>query len=79
MKQLLRRNLIPKLSRPMATDRRAVTRRASIVAGFLTLCMLGLGYKAHAIGVAQHETYADLGNRQQLRSFKLDASRGEIL
>jgi len=79
VKQLLRRNLIPKLSRPMATDRHAVTRRASIVAGFLTLCMLGLGYKAHAIGVTQHETYADLGNRQQLRSFKLDASRGEIL
>ncbi len=79
MKHLLRRNLLPRLSRPMATDRRAVTRRATVVAGLLTACMAGLGYKAHAIGVTQHETYADLGHRQQLRSFKLDASRGEIL
>ncbi len=79
MKHPLRRNFLPRISKPMATDRRAVSRRATVVAGLLTLCMAGLGYKAHAIGVGQHDTYADLGNRQQLRSFKLDASRGEIL
>jgi hypothetical protein len=31
------------------------------------------------VAIDQHEAYAEQGNRQQLRSYKLPASRGEIV
>lgn len=64
---------------PMSSDLRAVRRRASIVGGCLLAAMLGLGTRAYHVGVLEHEAYAERGNRQQLRSYTLDASRGDIV
>lgn len=72
----LRDNLIP---RPMASDLKAVGRRASLVGAAIVAALCGVGVKATRIAVDQHEMYAEQGNRQQLRSFKLPASRGEIV
>jgi cell division protein FtsI (penicillin-binding protein 3) len=78
MKNLLRRSqaLVPK---PMASDLRAVQRRGWLVAGVLMLSLAGLGYRSYNVAVAQHEQYAEQGNRQQLRSYKVKASRGDIV
>jgi cell division protein FtsI (penicillin-binding protein 3) len=78
MKNLLRRSqaLVPK---PMASDLRAVQRRGWLVAGVLMLSLAGVGYRSYNVAVAQHEQYAEQGNRQQLRSYKVKASRGDIV
>lgn len=64
---------------PMASDLRAIHRRATIVGAAIGLALLGVGSKAARIAIDEHEAYAEQGNRQQLRSYKLPASRGEIV
>ncbi|PCC72800.1 cell division protein FtsI (penicillin-binding protein 3) [Nannocystis exedens] len=73
---IMRKNLIPA---PMASDMRAVGRRASLVGAAICAALVGAGVKATRIATVEHEAYAEQGNRQQLRSFKLAASRGEIV
>ncbi|HET6585160.1 MAG TPA: penicillin-binding protein [Nannocystaceae bacterium] len=65
--------------RPMATDMRAVGRRATLVATVLGFALLGLMYRAWTIGVRRHDHFAELGNRQQLRTYRVDASRGDVV
>ena len=65
--------------RPMATDLRAVRRRATLVATVLGFALLGLMYRAWTIAVRRHEHFAELGNRQQLRTYRVDASRGDVV
>ena len=65
--------------KPMASDLRAVQRRGWLVGGVLLLCLAGLGLRSWNVAVAQHEEYAEQGNRQQLRSYKVKASRGDIV
>ncbi|TPV96638.1 MAG: hypothetical protein B7733_03800 [Myxococcales bacterium FL481] len=64
---------------PMATHPRAVRSRAVFVGVVLLLAALGLLYRAWAVAIDGHEAYAAQGNRQQLRSYRLAASRGEIV
>jgi len=71
-----RRRLLPQ---PMASDRKAVNRRIGLVGGIILAGLLGVGAKAHQVAVVDHDGYADRGNRQQLRSFKLAASRGDVV
>jgi cell division protein FtsI (penicillin-binding protein 3) len=63
----------------MASDRKAVNRRIGLVGGIILAGLLGVAAKAHQIAVVDHDSYAERGNRQQLRSFKLSASRGDIV
>jgi cell division protein FtsI (penicillin-binding protein 3) len=72
----LGKHVIP---RPMASDLRAVNRRAGLVGLAIVAALAGIGMKAARIAVDQHEAYAEQANRQQLRSYKLPASRGEIV
>ncbi len=74
---LLRRSQA--LMRPMASDLRAVQRRGLLVGGVLLLALVGLGLRGWRVGVTHHERYAEQGNRQQLRSYKVKASRGDIV
>lgn len=78
VKNFIRRSqkLVP---RPMASDLKAVQRRGWLVAGVLVLGLAGLGLRSWNVAVAQHEQYAEQGNRQQLRSYKVKASRGDIV
>ena len=64
---------------PMETSGRAVRKRTSQVSWFLGFAMLGLGWRAFDVSVLQHEQYAQQGNRQQIRTFRQKASRGDIL
>jgi len=64
---------------PMASDLRAIHRRATIVGVAIGLALIGVGTKAARVAIDEHEAYAEQGNRQQLRSYKLPASRGEIV
>ncbi|HEY8380020.1 MAG TPA: penicillin-binding protein 2, partial [Nannocystis sp.] len=73
---ILRKNLIPA---PMASDMKAVGRRANLVGAAIVAALVGAGVKATRVAVTEHEAYAEQGNRQQLRSFKLPPSRGEIV
>ena len=65
--------------RPMASDLAAVQRRSWLVGGVLLLALVGLGLRAWAVGVVRHDEYAEQGNRQQLRSYKVKASRGDVV
>ncbi len=67
------------LVRLMASDLRAVRRRTTIIAALLLACLFGLAHRAWQIAVDRHTMYAEQGHRQQLRSYKLDASRGAIV
>lgn len=67
------------LMRPMATDLRSVRRRALVVAAVLGLAMLGLLWRAYEVAIVHHEHYAEQGNRQQLRTYKVRATRGDIV
>jgi hypothetical protein len=67
------------LPRPMASDLRAVHRRASVVGLAIVAALAGIGFKAARVALDQHEAYAEQANRQQLRSYKLPASRGEVV
>lgn len=62
----------------MASDLAAVRRRAAIVGATLVAAMGGLGYRAYEVSVLRHDEYAEQGNRQQLRSYKMKAGRGEV-
>lgn len=74
---LLRRG--SELVKPMATDLRAVRRRAAVVGAALALALGGLTWRAGTIAIARHDHYAGLGNRQQLRTYKVEASRGDVV
>ena len=65
--------------RPMRTSGHAVRRRTRVVAGALCIAMLGLGWRAFDVAVLKHDEYLQQGNRQQLRTFRLRAGRGDIL
>jgi cell division protein FtsI (penicillin-binding protein 3) len=67
------------LPAPMASDMQAVHRRAALVGATIVLALVGVGARAKRIAVDEHEAYAEQGNRQQLRSYKLPATRGEIV
>ena len=69
---------LPGLPEPMASDRRAVNRRIGVVMGALLLGLVGVGAKAHRVAVVEHEQHAERGNRQQLRTFRLAARRGDV-
>jgi cell division protein FtsI (penicillin-binding protein 3) len=63
----------------MASDIRAVRRRATVVAGVLVTSLLALVVRAHEVAVDHHEAYAAQGNRQQIRNYELTAGRGGIV
>lgn len=63
----------------MASDLRSVRRRAAIVGGIVIAGLFGMGYRAWGISVDQHADYAAQGNRQQLRTYTLEASRGNVV
>lgn len=67
------------LLRPMASDLRSVRHRATFIGAVLFVCMLGLLYKGYIVAVEHHEYYAEQGNRQQLRNYRLTASRGDVV
>lgn len=67
------------LTAPMASDLQAIHRRSTLVGAAIVFAMIGVGVKAKRIAVDEHEAYAEQGNRQQLRSYKLPATRGEIV
>lgn len=64
---------------PMATHPRAVRSRAVFVGVVLLVAAFGVLYRGWAIAIEGHDAYAAQGNRQQLRSYQLAASRGEIV
>ncbi len=64
---------------PMATDLGSVRLRSLVVAAVLGVSMMGLIWRAYQVAVVRHEHFADLGHRQQLRSYKVRASRGDIV
>jgi len=74
-----RRHLDPNIVRPMATDLHAVRRRMWIVAVALGLGGIGAAARAHEIAIRDHDEYAEQGHRQQLRSYTVHASRGDIV
>ena len=63
----------------MASDIRSVRRRAAIVGGLIAAGLCGMGYRSWNIAVEQHAEFAAQGNRQQLRNYTLEASRGNIV
>lgn len=63
----------------MASDMRSVRRRAWLVVGFLALGVIGLAWRAWHIAVPLHDQYAEQGNRQQLRTYTVKGSRGDIV
>jgi cell division protein FtsI (penicillin-binding protein 3) len=65
--------------KPMATDIGSVRLRSLVVAAVLGVSMLGLIWRAYQVAVVRHEYYADLGHRQQLRTYRVRASRGDIV
>jgi cell division protein FtsI (penicillin-binding protein 3) len=64
---------------PMASDLRSVRRRAWLVVAVLFACMGGLTWRAYQVAIVHHEEYASQGNRQQLRTYKVRASRGDVV
>jgi cell division protein FtsI (penicillin-binding protein 3) len=67
------------LVKPMATDLGSVRLRSLVVAAVLGVSMLGLLWRSYQVAVVRHEHYADLGHRQQLRTYRVRASRGDIV
>ena len=65
--------------KPMATDIGSVRLRSLVVAAVLGVSMLGLIWRAYEVAVVRHEHFADLGHRQQLRTYRVRASRGDIV
>jgi len=63
----------------MASDIRAVRRRAAVVTGVLVTSLLALVVRAHEVAIEHHESYATQGNRQQIRNYELTAGRGGIV
>lgn len=67
------------LTRPMASDMKAVRKRTAVVGVVLGLGLTAMGVRAAEIAIEEHEAFAARGNRQQLRSYTLDASRGNVV
>jgi cell division protein FtsI (penicillin-binding protein 3) len=63
----------------MASDLRSVRRRSTIVGSLVIAGLLGMGWRGWGIAVEHHAEYAAQGNRQQLRTYTLAASRGNIV
>jgi cell division protein FtsI (penicillin-binding protein 3) len=63
----------------MASDLRSVRRRSAFVGVLIGLGLMGMGTRAWTIGVEKHTEYAARGNRQQLRDYTLEASRGNVV
>jgi cell division protein FtsI (penicillin-binding protein 3) len=63
----------------MASDLRSVRRRSTIVGSLVIAGLLGMGWRGWGIAVERHAEYAAQGNRQQLRTYTLAASRGNIV
>ena len=63
----------------MASDIRSVRRRSMIVGGLLMAGLAGMGWRAYGLAVDHHAEYAAQGNRQQLRTYTLEASRGNVV
>ena len=72
---------LPKLPQlpAMASDLRSVRRRAAIVGALLVAGLLGMGWRAWTIAVRGHAEYTAQGNRQQLRTYTLEAGRGNVV
>ncbi len=71
--------LMPSSWGRMASDLKAVRRRATVVGLAITVAMAGMAYRAYDVAVRQHDYYAGLGKHQQLRAYELEASRGEVV
>ncbi|PRP96140.1 penicillin-binding protein [Enhygromyxa salina] len=63
----------------MASDIRSIRRRSAIVGGLVIAGLLGMGWRSWNIAVEHHAEYAAQGNRQQLRTYTLAASRGNVV
>ncbi|MCA9683644.1 MAG: penicillin-binding protein 2, partial [Myxococcales bacterium] len=63
----------------MASDLRSVRRRSTVVGALVVAGLLGMSYRAWDICVRRHGEYAAQGNRQQLRTYTLEAGRGNIV
>lgn len=63
----------------MASDLRSINRRAAIVGGLILAGLCGMGWRSWDIAVERHAEYAAQGNRQQLRTYTLEAGRGNIV
>ena len=63
----------------MASDIRSVRRRSAIVGSLVIAGLLGMGWRSWNIAVEHHAEYAAQGNRQQLRTYTLAASRGNVV
>ncbi|PRP97460.1 Stage V sporulation protein D [Enhygromyxa salina] len=63
----------------MASDLRSIRRRSAVVGGLVIAGLLGMGWRAWGICVDHHAEYAVQGNRQQLRTYTLAASRGNVV
>ncbi len=67
------------LTRPMASDMGSVRKRAGVVGVVIGVALVAMAARAANIGITQHESFAERGNRQQLRAYTLDASRGNVV
>jgi cell division protein FtsI (penicillin-binding protein 3) len=70
---------VTRMASHMASDLRSVRRRSTVVGGLVIAGLLGMGWRAWGIAVEHHAEYAAQGNRQQLRTYTLEASRGNIV
>lgn len=68
-----------KLVQPMASDLRSVRARSLLVGAVLVAGLLGIAYRAWQVSVPQHQRFAEQGNRQQLRTYTVRGSRGDIV
>lgn len=64
---------------PMASDLRSVRRRAALVGAVMVLGVVLMGLRAWDVSIELHDEYAELGNRQQLRTYKVKGARGDIV
>lgn len=76
VKNVLRR---AQITRPMASDMAAVRTRATVIGVVIGVALLGMGARAANIAITQHDELAERGHRQQLRSYTLAASRGNVV
>lgn len=63
----------------MASDLRAVNRRASVVGLAIVAALFGVGMKAGRIAIDQHEAYAEQATASSCAATSCPASRGEIV
>lgn len=66
-------------SRPAQANRnRWVRTRIFVASGLLTAFLLGIGYKAYGIQIADADHYRELARRQHMRTLEIPAPRGVI-